>query len=104
MSSLSKTDFEFVKNLVLKHAAIVLETGKEYLVESRLAPLARQEGLASFEELIARMRAQPSNGLHWKVVEAMTTNETSFFRDIHPFDALKKSVLPDLLTARASER
>lgn len=104
MSSLSKTDFEFVKNLVLKHAAIVLETGKEYLVESRLAPLARQEGLASFEELIARMRAQPSNGLHWKVVEAMTTNETSFFRDIHPFDALKKSVLPDLLTKRASER
>jgi chemotaxis protein methyltransferase CheR len=104
MSSLSKTDFEYVKNLVLKHTAIVLEAGKEYLVESRLTPLARQEGFASFEELIAQMRAQPSSGLHWKMVEAMTTNETSFFRDVHPFEALKKAILPELVTKRASER
>jgi chemotaxis protein methyltransferase CheR len=105
MSSLSNTDFEYVKNLVFKQAAIVLEAGKEYLVESRLAPLVRQEGFASFEELIARMRTQSSsNALHWKVIEAMTTNETSFFRDVHPFEALKKAVVPDLLTKRASER
>ena len=104
MSSLNKSDFEYVKNLVYQRTAIVLETGKEYLVESRLAPLMRQERFASFEELIARLRAQPFNGLHWKVVESMTTNETSFFRDGHPFEALKKTVLPDLLTKRENER
>jgi chemotaxis protein methyltransferase CheR len=104
MSALSKTDFEYVKNLVLKSAAIILETGKEYLVESRLAPLARQEGFASFAELIDQLRKRPFNGLHWKVIEAMTTNETSFFRDVHPFEALKKAILPELLTKRAHER
>lgn len=104
MPSLSNADFEFVKNLVLKHTAIVLEAGKEYLVESRLGPLAHQEGFASLSELIAQIRTHPSNGLHWKVIEAMTTNETSFFRDVHPFEALKKTILPELLTKRASER
>jgi chemotaxis protein methyltransferase CheR len=64
----------------------------------------RQEGFASFEELVAQLRAHPFNGLHWKVVEAMTTNETSFFRDVHPFEALKKVILPEFLTKRASER
>lgn len=104
MSSLSQPDFEYVKNLILKHSAIVLEAGKEYLVESRLIPLARQEGFTSLEEMIAQVRSKPSNGLQWKMVEAMTTNETSFFRDVHPFEALKKTVLPDLITKRASQR
>lgn len=104
MSVLSKTDFEFVRDLMLKSAAIVLETGKEYLVESRLAPLAHQEGFASLAELIDQLRKQPFNGLHWKIIEAMTTNETSFFRDVHPFEALKRAILPELLTKRAHER
>lgn len=104
MSVLSKTDFEFVRDLMLKSAAIVLEAGKEYLVESRLAPLAHQEGFASLAELIDQLRKQPFNGLHWKIIEAMTTNETSFFRDVHPFEALKRAILPELLTKRAHER
>jgi chemotaxis protein methyltransferase CheR len=102
--SLSHNDFECIRALVLKRAAIVLEAGKEYLVESRLVPLARQEGFASLQELIAQLRAHPCDGLYSKVVEAMTTNETSFFRDTHPFEALKNIVLPDLLTRRAHER
>jgi len=104
MSSLSKNDFEYVRDLVFKRAAIVLEAGKEYLVESRLAPLARKEKYSTLDELMAKLRSQPFNGLHWKVVEAMTTNETSFFRDGHPFEALKKSVLPELLAKREGER
>jgi len=56
------------------------------------------------QDLVARLRAQPFNGLHQKVVEAMTTNETSFFRDVHPFEALKKAVLPELIKKRATER
>lgn len=102
--ALDTADFGYIKDLVLKRSAIVLDAGKEYLVESRLTPLVRQEGFASLQELIAKLRAHSFNGLHWKVVEAMTTNETSFFRDLYPFEALKKTVLPDLLAKRATER
>ncbi|MDZ4672901.1 MAG: protein-glutamate O-methyltransferase CheR [Gemmatimonadota bacterium] len=101
---LSPPDFQFVSQLVRQRSAIVLEVEKSYLLEARLTPLARAEGFASLEALIARMRAQPFNGLHRKAVEAMTTNETSFFRDLHPFDALKQVVIPEVLTRRAAER
>jgi chemotaxis protein methyltransferase CheR len=101
---LDPTDFEFVSSLVMKRSAIVLEPEKNYLVESRLLPLARREGLASVAELVARMRASSLNGLQQKVVEAMTTNETSFFRDLNPFEALRKAVLPELFQRRAAER
>ena len=84
--ALNPTDFQFVSTLVRQRSAIVLEPEKSYLLEARLTPLARAEGFASLEALVAQMRAQPFNGLHRKVVEAMTTNETSFFRDLHPFE------------------
>jgi chemotaxis protein methyltransferase CheR len=97
-------ELDFIRDLVYRRSAIVIEAGKEYLVESRLLPLARAEGFASIDEMVGKMRAQPANGLHTKVVEAMTTNETSFFRDMHPFDGLKKEVFPALRTARAATR
>lgn len=102
--SLSPADFQFVSSLVRQRSAIVLEPEKAYLLEARLSPLARAEGFASIEAMITRMRAQPYNGLHRKVVEAMTTNETSFFRDLHPFDALKTVVLPEVMKQRQAER
>jgi chemotaxis protein methyltransferase CheR len=101
---LDATDFEYIRSLVLKRSAIVLEPEKNYLVESRLLPLARREGFSSIAELVARLRASSLDGLQQKVVEAMTTNETSFFRDQNPFEALRKVVLPDLFQRRASER
>jgi chemotaxis protein methyltransferase CheR len=97
-------DFELVRKLVREHAGIVLEKGKEYLAESRLTAVAREEGCGSLQELVARLRAERWNGLHRKVVEAMTTNETSFFRDLRCFDALRKRVLPDLIAERADRR
>lgn len=98
-------DYEFVRELVRSRSGIVLEAGKEYLFDTRLAPLARQAGLPGLEQLVARMRSGPDAfALQRKVVEAMTTNETSFFRDIHPFDALREKILPDLIKARASTR
>jgi len=99
--ALDTPDFEFVSTLVWKRSAIVLEPEKNYLVESRLLPVARREGLSSVAELVARMRAGSQNGLHETVVEAMTTNETSFFRDLNPFEALRKVVLPDLFQRRS---
>jgi chemotaxis protein methyltransferase CheR len=102
--TLSLPEFNYVRRLVLDHSAIVLEEDKGYLVESRLAPLARREGFDSINLLVQRMQAEPLNGLHRRAVEAMTTNETSFFRDFHPFEGLKKFVLPDLIARRGAER
>jgi chemotaxis protein methyltransferase CheR len=93
-------DIAFVRELVRKRSAIVLEDGKEYLIEARLGPLAREEGFASIGALVAAAQGKPFDGLPRKVVEAMTTNETSFFRDIHPFDALRQLVLPEILASR----
>lgn len=102
--SLNPTDFQYVSQLVRQRSAIVLEPEKSYLLEARLAPVARAEGYATLQALVAQLRAQPFNGLHRKVVEAMTTNETSFYRDFHPFEALRSVVLPDVVKHREAER
>ena len=98
------TDFEYIRKLLRERSAIALESGKEYLVESRLRPVVRDAGFASISELVESLRNKRMDGLHQRVVEAMTTHETSFFRDIYPFEALKNVVLPDLATKRAQER
>lgn len=102
--ALSQADFDYVRTLVQRKSAIVLETEKHYLAETRLQALARREGIESLEQLLTRLRANPHGGLPQKVVEAMTTNETSFFRDIQPFEMLKQVVLPELIKRRATER
>ncbi len=104
--SLSAPDFTYISDLARKHAAIVLEPGKEYLVESRLIPIARDEGFPQLENFIAKLRT--SNGTlspaHLKVIDALTTNETYFFRDLHPFDALRTEILPNLIARRAEKK
>ncbi|KMP11731.1 chemotaxis protein CheR [Candidatus Nitromaritima sp. SCGC AAA799-A02] len=97
-------DFEYISKIVKQQSAIVLEPGKEYLVESRIMPLVHQEGLESIEDLVSKMRSESSNALQEKVVEAMTTNETSFFRDLHPFELMKTKIIPELIEARANTR
>jgi len=103
--AISKTDFEYVSRLAHSEAALVLEAGKEYLVETRLGPLAQREGFASLAALIQQMRLETKvNGLHHKAIDALTTNETLFFRDFHPFEALRRSIVPEVLERRASAR
>lgn len=103
--AISQTDFEYISRLARGEAAIVLEAGKEYLVETRLSPLARQEGFANLAALIQQMRSEARvNGLHHKAIDALTTNETLFFRDHHPFEALRRSILPAILEQRAAAR
>lgn len=94
--TVSAADFQFVRHLVRDQSAIALEDGKEYLVQARLGPLAQREGLGSVAELVDRVRTG-SLALRDDVVEAITTNETSFFRDVHPFDALRDTLVPELL-------
>jgi chemotaxis protein methyltransferase CheR len=101
---MTESDYGFVAQLLLERTAIALEPGKEYLVESRLAPVARRHGLGSVEEFIKLLRAPGARGLSDEVIEAMVTTETSFFRDIHPFETLRKTVIPEMIAARGNEK
>ena len=97
-------DYEFLRKLLKERSGLDLSPDKQYLVESRLVPLARKAGLAGITELVQKMRAGPAEALTAEVVEAMTTNETFFFRDKTPFDHLKDTMLPALLQARGARR
>ena len=94
-------DFDFIRKLLRERSAIVTEDGKQYLVESRLAPLVRELKLSSIGDLVGLLRAPLSNGLQQQVVEAMVTTETTFFRDVHPFDRLWAVFLDDELETYA---
>jgi chemotaxis protein methyltransferase CheR len=96
-------DFEFVCRLVRERSGVILD-GKEYLVDARLTPVVRRRELGSISELVEQLRARPDNGLAAEVVEAMVTTETSFFRDLHPFETLRTTVLPELIEKRRAER
>jgi chemotaxis protein methyltransferase CheR len=93
--SLALPDFTFVTALVRQRSAIDLQPGKEYLVESRLAPIARATGEKNVSALITRLR-RGEEKLSEEVVDALTTNETSWFRDTHPFQAFSQHLLPEL--------
>jgi len=102
--AITAAEFDYIRNLLRERSALLLERGKEYLVESRLDALARQEGFESLQHLVANLRAFPSSDLHRRVVEAMMTHETSFFREIRVFDMFRKTILPQILNARARQR
>ncbi len=102
--SLEDGDFDYVRTLLRKQSGMVIEPGKEYLVKTRLTPIAKQAGCASLSNLITQLRGRAFDQLHMKVVEALMINETQFFRDTHPFTALESKILPELLRKRASVR
>ncbi|HWE53988.1 MAG TPA: protein-glutamate O-methyltransferase CheR [Acidimicrobiales bacterium] len=98
------TDFSYLQQLVLNRSAIVLSDDKEYLVESRLSPIARELGLEGVDAVLERLRLTRERALEDRVVEAMTTNETLWFRDVHPFNALRRTVFPEIIARRAPYR
>jgi len=98
--ALSSDAFGWVSDLVRRRSAIQLPVGKEYLVESRLLPLARQHGLNDVKAFVVMARSRNEERLLRGIVEALTTNETSWFRDNTPFVALHQKIVPDLLAAR----
>ncbi len=102
--SISREGFDYVRKLVHSQSGVVLDAGKEYLVEARLQPLAETEGLPSVQTLIERLRASSVTGLLRRVVDAMTTNETFFFRDLQPFEQLRRVVFPQVIEKRRAER
>jgi chemotaxis protein methyltransferase CheR len=101
---MTPSDYEFLRKLLKERSGLDLSADKQYLVESRLVPLGRRIGLSGITELVQKMKAGSTEALTAEVVEAMTTNETFFFRDKIPFDHLRETMLPALLQARASRR
>jgi chemotaxis protein methyltransferase CheR len=95
--------FEALRQFLYERSGLSLEGDKLYLVESRLLPIAREFGLADLPSLLKRLQTGDRD-LAQAVVEAMTTNETFFFRDRVPFDKFRSVILPELLAARAAER
>ncbi len=96
-------DYEFLRKVLKERSGLDLSSDKQYLVESRLVPLARKAALQGIPELVQKMKAG-GEALITEVVEAMTTNETFFFRDKIPFDHLRETILPGLVQARASRQ
>jgi chemotaxis protein methyltransferase CheR len=96
-------DYEFLRKLLKERSGLDLSADKQYLLESRLIPLARRAGVPGLPELVQKLKGG-AEALIAEVVEAMTTNETFFFRDKVPFDHFKGTIMPEMLHARASRR
>jgi len=96
IAPLSSDNFRYICDLLRREAAIIIEPGKEYLVETRLAVVATRHRIGSVNALVDRMRlgAGSADALHLQAIDALTTNETLFFRDLKPFDALRDVVIP----------
>jgi chemotaxis protein methyltransferase CheR len=100
---MTPVEFDFLRQLLKDRSGLVLTGDKQYLVESRLMPIARKAGLSRLGDLVQRLKGGPE-ALVVDVVEAMTTNESFFFRDKSPFDLFRDTVMPTLLAARAPQR
>ena len=97
-------EFSYLADFLKKESGLVVSESKTYLIESRLLPIARDLGLDGLSPLIAKMRVNGPRALLDQVTEAMTTNESFFFRDKTPFNILEDTVLPTMLESRASSR
>ncbi|WP_425999569.1 CheR family methyltransferase [Caulobacter sp. DWR1-3-2b1] len=100
---MTSEDMDLLAAVCRARAGLKVDVDKTYVVESRLSPLARREGFDSIEALIASLRAKREERLIWAVVEALTFNETSFFRDRDVFAHLRDTVLPTLSKARRDQ-
>lgn len=97
-------DFELIAKILKERSGLVLSSDKAYLLESRLNPVARTHNLDSIDALVAKVRAGNDSKLLVDITEAMTTNESFFFRDQKPFDQFRDLVLPYMLDHRAQEK
>ena len=101
---MTPVEYEYLQKLLKERSGLVLSADKQYLVESRLIPLARRSGLTGISDLVTKMKGGGAEPLIVSVVEAMTTNETFFFRDKVPFDHFRETIMPTMLEARKNRR
>ena len=101
---MNPSDYEFLSDFLMKASGLNLGEGKAYLLESRLIPVAQSLGLSGIEELVQAIKTMPTPQLKTSIIEAMTTNETLFFRDKKPFDELANLMMPKILEAKKLQR
>ncbi|WP_298861961.1 protein-glutamate O-methyltransferase CheR, partial [uncultured Gimesia sp.] len=101
---MSPEDYTYITKFLLETTGLSLGENKEYLLEARLIPLAQSHGMNGFEDLVLSLRSRLDKNLEKEVMEAMTTNESSFFRDKRPFEEFKTSILPDLIAERKNTK
>jgi len=105
MDELTQQDFVLIRDLIYQHCGIVIKEDKKYLIIQRLGPIAEKAGCRSYNELYRKLKFLESDeAFRHKVIEAITTNETFFFRDQHPFDAFKHHILPDIVALYCKAR
>jgi chemotaxis protein methyltransferase CheR len=101
---MNTNDFAFIAALLKERSGLIVTADKMYLLEARLLPIARRNSIEGLDGLIEKLRKPFNEPLIGEVVDAMTTNETSFFRDRNPFDALRKTILPELFQTKAPQK
>ncbi len=104
MESNASVDYGYLRQLVFNVSRNVLDASRDYLFETRLTSVLRNQGISDLNELVRKLRAQKDGALEREVAEAMTINETSFFRDLRPFDLLRQKLLPKIIEARRTRR
>lgn len=102
--AISQEDYKFLQDYVYRESGIVLEGDKHYLLDARLTPVLRRAGLGSIRDLCALLRGAQGAPVKQQVVEAMTTNETLFFRELAQYEALRTVIIPNLVKERAGTR
>jgi chemotaxis protein methyltransferase CheR len=100
----SDSDYAYLRQLVLTQSANLIDPSRNALFEMRLTPIARLAGASDLEDFVRLLRVDRTTQLHRAVAEAMTINETSFFRDVKPFEVLRQSILPRLIEKNSAER
>jgi chemotaxis protein methyltransferase CheR len=100
----STIDYSYLRQLVYEQSQNVLDPSRDYLFETRLSRLLRNQGMTRMEELIQLLRIKKNPSLERSVAEAMTINETSFFRDGRPFELLRTELLPPIIESRRANR
>lgn len=101
---LAPVEIAFLKQIIAERSGNVISANQDYLLESRLAPVAKSVGLPNVNALVAELKKQPGGYLPERIAEAMTINETSFFRDGAPFEALRTDILPTLIQKRSATK
>ena len=98
------SDYAYLREVVMTQSANMIDPSRNALFETKLTPIAKMAGASNLEDFVHLLRSDRPAHLHRAVAEAMTINETSFFRDVKPFELLRETILPRLIEGRRSER
>jgi chemotaxis protein methyltransferase CheR len=104
METAATADYGFLRELVFSHSQNVLDPSRDYLFETRLSKVLRNHGMSRLDQLVCSLRTSKNPAIEHAIAEAMTINETSFFRDVRPFELLRTELLPRLIEPRRMTR